>query len=264
MIAAERLDYIIEKLRSEHIVSIQVLSAKLGVTPMTIRRDILQLEEMGLCQRTHGGAISTSRPILSDTPYDQRELLYVNEKQAIARKAAEMVNEGDTIAIDSGTTTFHFAQALKDKKNITVITNSVYVLTELYDSWQINVISCAGILSRSNLTDKEHGDPCLVGPLAEMIMHRFRPQKAFIGTTSLSLVDGLSNSVVDQASMKQAMIEVSSEVILLADHSKFGHVSSAIVGPVTLVDYLITDSGISDEFEKRITELGVKVIKVNP
>lgn len=264
MIAAERLEYIMDKLRSEHIVSIQSLSTKLEVSPMTIRRDILQLEEMGLCQRTHGGAISSSRPILTDTPYDERELLFVDEKRAIAKKAADMVEEGDTIAIDSGTTTFHFAQALKEKKNITVITNSVYVLTELYESKSITVVSCAGTLSRSSFTEQEHGDPCLVGPLAEMTMHRFRPTKAFIGTTGLSLVDGLSNSVMDQALMKQAMIEVSSEVILLADHSKFGHVSSAIVGPVTLVDYLITDMGISDEFEKRITELGVKVIKVNP
>lgn len=263
MIAAERLDYIIDKLRSERIVSIQNLSEALDVTPMTIRRDLIQLEEMGLCQRTHGGAISASRSILIDTPYNERELLYVNEKRAIAKRAAEMVHEGDTIAIDSGTTTLHFAQALREKKNITVITNSVYILTELYDCKSINVISCAGTLSRSEYTESDIGDPCLVGPLAEMTMRRFRPSKAFVGTTSLSLIDGLSNSVLDQALTKQAMIDVSAEVVLMADHSKFGHVSNAIVGPVTIVDYLITDTGISSEFEERLTELGVKVIKVS-
>ena len=95
-------------------------------------------------------------------------------------------------------------------------------------------------------------------------MHRFPSHESVYRDDEFVLWSmAFSNSVVDQASMKQAMIEVSSEVILLADHSKFGHVSSAIVGPVTLVDYLITDSGVSDEFETRITELGVKVIKVN-
>ena len=264
MIAAERLQQIIEILRTEHVVSTKRLSEILGVSSMTARRDLLKLETMGICTRTHGGAIAVGRSVVQDTPYDERQLLYVMEKRAIGRVAAQMVEEGETIALDSGTTTARMAKVLRDKRNITVVTNSVLVLLELSDCSEIRVISTAGTLSRAMFEDPGSSDPCLVGPLAENTMRLFRPTKAFMGTTGIDLTDGLSNSVMDQATMKRTMMEVSADVILLADHSKFGHVASSIVGPITLINRIITDTGMHPDFERELQDVGIEVIKVEP
>ncbi len=263
-IAAERLEHIIDLLRREHVVRTNSLSEQLQVSKMTIRRDLTQLEEMGICTRTHGGAMALDRSVILDRPYNERELQFLMEKRAIARRAAEMIDEGDLIAIDSGSTTLQLTKEIKKKQNITIVTNSVLILTELADQKNIKVISTAGELSKAPYESLGQGDPCLVGPLAESIMKRFRPSKAFMATTGLTLTDGLSNSVMDQATMKQIMIEVSAKVVLLSDHSKFGHVAASIVGPVTLIDCVITDTGIFPEFEKGLKELGIQVIKVDP
>ncbi len=264
MIAAERLEYIIGQLREKHVVSTLKLSSQLNVTAMTIRRDLVQLEDMGFCKRTHGGAIALGRPILQETPYTERELLCVLEKRAIAKHAFNLVNEGETIALDSGSTTLQLAKLLKEKKYLTIITNSVHAILELYGYRDIKVISTSGTLSNTTYSGEGRGDPCFIGPLAEETLKRFRPTKAFIGTSGLTITDGISNSVTDEATMKRTMIDVASEVILLADHTKLGHVAASIVGPVTLIDNLITDNQITKEFEDSLTEMGVNVIKVNP
>jgi len=261
MIAAQRLEYIISALREKHVVSTNVLSNELHVSEMTIRRDLDELEHLGLCQRTHGGAVLAGRSIIQETPYSERELLNVLEKQAIAREAIQTIQDGDTIALDSGTSTLHLARLLKEKENITVITNSIHVILELDCCKGIKVISTSGTLSRPYLKEDEKRDPCLVGSLAEETMRKFRPSIAFIGTSGLSIADGLSNSVYEEASMKRTMIDVSAEIIVLADHTKFGHVASFIVGPISMINRLITDPGISRESEENISKLGVEVIK---
>ena len=264
MIAAERLECIIGQLREKHVVSTLMLSKQLNVTAMTIRRDLVQLEYMGICKRTHGGAVAVGRPVLQETPYTERGLLYVLEKRAIAKQAFSSVDEGETIALDSGTTTLELAKLLTKKRNITVLTNSVHAILELYGCRDVRVISTAGFLSNATYAREGKGDPCFVGPLAEETLKRFRPTKAFIGTSGLTITDGISNSVIEEASMKRAMIDISSEVILLADHTKFGHTAASIVGPATLIDSLITDDQITKEFEDSLIEMGVNVVKVSP
>jgi len=264
MIVAERLQTISELLRAEHVVSTEKLSKLLDVSTMSIRRDLARLEKMGVCRRTHGGAISEVGTFVQDVPYSTREQRYVAEKRAIAYIAASLVNEGDTIALDGGTTTGHMAVALKDRRNITIITNALRVLNLLSDSRDLTVVSTGGTLSRSIYEKPGYGDPCLVGPLAEATMSRFRPIKAFMATTGFTISDGLSNELMDQATMKQAMIESSSDVILLADNSKFGHVASSIIGPATLIDQLITDTGISEDLKRAIEKLGIEVMVVDP
>ncbi|MBC7233989.1 MAG: DeoR/GlpR transcriptional regulator [Chloroflexi bacterium] len=264
MIGAERLRRISERLSAEHVVSIASLSKALGVSEMTIRRDLMQLEKMGLCRRTHGGAVSTHGTLTRDIDYRQREQLHVAEKVAIGRAAAAMVQEGETIAIDAGTTTAQLAAALKGRRNIMVITNSLRVLDQLCDSPGITLISTGGTVAPAMDGEFGHGDHFLVGPLAEATLRRFRPNKAFMGTTGLTITDGLSNSVIEQAELKRLMMELSAEVILLADHSKFGRVASAIAGPVTMLHRVITDSGISPQMKRALEELGIEVIVVEP
>ena len=226
MIPAERLQLIGELLSSEQVVSTAALSEQFGVSEMTVRRDLTRLEQMGLCRRTHGGAVSVRGLSVQDIPYGERMRLYVAEKTAIGRAAAQMVNEGDTIAIDAGTTTAHMAAALRNRQHITVITNSLRVLEYLSDVPGMTVISTGGTVSTAIEEPPGRADPCLVGPLAEATMRRFRPDKAFMATTGLTLTDGLSNSVLEQAELKRLMIDLSDEIILLADHTKFGCVAS--------------------------------------
>lgn len=264
MIAAERLQCIADLLREKHVVSIARLSDLLGVSAMTVRRDLARLEEEGLCQHTRGGAVSMRGTQVQDIPYTKRELLYVAEKVAIGRKAAEMVNVGETIAIDGGTSTSQMAAALRGMQNITAITNSPRVLNLLCDSPGITVISTGGTVSTAVYEEPGRGDPCMVGPLAEEALRRFRPSKAFMATTGLTIADGLSNEVLEQAEIKRVMMEVSTDIFLLADHSKFGHVASSIVGPVTLIGHVITDSGISSQMRCALEDLGIEVIAVEP
>lgn len=262
LIRAERLQRIQDQLRAEHFVSLSNLSALLGVSEMTIRRDLIRLERMGLCRRTRGGAASLHGVLARDTHYSERELLNVAEKMAIGRAAAELVQDGETIAIDAGTTTAHLAAALKDRRNITVITNSLRVLDQLCDSPGIKLISTGGTVSPADSGKLGHGDHFLVGPLAEAGMQRFRPSKAFLGTIGCTLADGLSNSVLEQSQIKRVMMEVSAEVILLADHTKFGRVASSIVGPVTLLNRIITDTGIVPRIKEALERQGIEVITV--
>jgi len=264
LIAAERLEVIATILHEKHVVSIQQLSRDLHVTPMTIRRDLAELEKKGLCNRTHGGAVATGRSIYRETPYTERELIMVMEKRAIARRAAEMVKEGDTIALDSGTTTLQMARMLKEKRHITVITNSIYAILELYCCKDIKMISTAGLLSTPPFPNSGKGDPCLVGPLAEEVLRRFRPSRVFIAASGITLTDGISNSSFEEASMKRAMVEVGAEAILLSDHSKIGKVAAAIACQLSQFHTFITDTGIPHEFENGIQKLGVNLIKVTP
>ena len=264
MIRAERLQRIQDQIRAEHIVTISQLSSLLGVSEMTIRRDLIRLEKMGLCRRTRGGAMSLHGALARDTHYSERELLNVAEKIAIGRAAAELVQDGETIAIDAGTTTAHLAAALKGRRDITVVTNSLRVLDQLCDSPGIKLISSGGTVSPVGSGKLGHGDHFLVGPLAEAGMRRFRPNKAFMGTTGCTLTDGLSNSVLEQSQIKRLMIDLSAEVILLADHTKFGRIAASIVGPVTLVNRIITDSGILLRIKEALVKRGIEVITVEP
>jgi DeoR family transcriptional regulator of aga operon len=264
MIRAERLQRIQDQLRAEHIVSIIALSVLLGVSEMTIRRDLIGLEKMGLCRRTRGGAVSLHGVLARDTHYSERETLNVAEKMAIGRAAAELVEDGETIAIDAGTTTARLAAALKDRRDVTVITNSLRVLDQLCDSSGIKLISTGGTVSPVGRGKLGHGDHFLVGPLAEAGMRRFRPSKAFMGTTGCTLADGLSNSVLEQTQIKRLMMDVSAEVILLADHTKFGRVASSIVGPVTLVNRVITDTGVLPRIKEALERKGIEVLTVQP
>jgi DeoR/GlpR family transcriptional regulator of sugar metabolism len=264
VIRAERLQRIQDQLRAEHFVSISGLSVLLDVSEMTIRRDLTRLERMGLCRRTRGGAVSLHGVLARDTHYSQREQLNVAEKMAIGRAAAELVPDGETIAIDAGTTTAQLAAALKDGRDLTVITNSLRVLDQLCDSPGIKLISTGGTVSPLGTGELGHGDRFLVGPLAEAGMRRFRPSSAFMGTTGCTLADGLSNSVLEQSQIKRLMIDVSAEVILLADHTKFGRVAASIVGPVTLVNRIITDTRIVPRIREALERQGIEVITVRP
>jgi len=264
MIAAERLEFIGERLRRERVASTAGLSRMLGVSEMTIRRDLKRLEELGLCRRTRGGAVMVRSTLVRETHYSHRELLHVAEKVAIGRAAQRTIEEGETIFIDAGTTTAQLAAALRERHNITIVTNSLHVLAQLCDSPGITLLATGGNVSPAMNGALGHGDRLLVGPLAEATIRRFRPSKAFMGTTGIAISDGLSTELLEQAVLNRLVMQMSAKVILLADHTKFGRVASSIVGPVTLLDRVITDTGLSSAMRSALQDLGIEVITVEP
>lgn len=274
MIAAERLERVAETVRRQGAVSISDLSKRLGVSEATIRRDLTKLERQGLLERTYGGAVArrissldapggeaARRASSLDAPFDVREQHHVAEKRAIALAAAELVSDGETIVLDAGTTIAQLANALRVRSDLTVITNSERVMNELYDCSGVTVVVTGGELrSLSGLPAR--GDICMVGPIAEEILHRFRPSKAFLGTAGITMHEGMSNTNLPQSQIKRIMAQISDEVILLTDHTKFGHVSYSIVAPVDVLDKVITDSGIRSEDKAALEERGIEVVVV--
>jgi DeoR/GlpR family transcriptional regulator of sugar metabolism len=262
MIAAARLERIADLVRQDGAVSIADLSACLGMSEATIRRDLTKLEQQGLLRRTYGGAVSLRTPSL-DAPFAVREQHHVAEKRAIALAAANLVSDGETIVLDAGTTTAALARALRDRCDLTVITNSERVMNELYDCNGVTVVVTGGEL-RPLLGLPAKGDLCMVGPITEQILRRFRPAKAFLGTAGITARDGMSNTSLPQSQIKRIMAEISEQVILLTDHTKFGHVSYSIVAAVDVLDKVVTDSGVDVEDRQALQDRGIEVIVVEP
>jgi DeoR/GlpR family transcriptional regulator of sugar metabolism len=172
-------------------------------------------------------------------------------KRSIGRAAARLVNAGDTIILDSGHTTAYLAQHLRGRQNITVITNSVPVLAELGNEPGITVVATGGTLRRESMA--------LSGPAAEAALYDLRADKAFITGTGVSLEFGLSNTNIQEATVKLMMVKAAREVILLADHTKLGVESLVKVAPLQMIHRLVTDAGINPQLRWAFIERGIEV-----
>jgi DeoR/GlpR family transcriptional regulator of sugar metabolism len=185
------------------------------------------------------------------------------EKAAIGRAAAALVRPGDIIAIDSGTTAAHLARALRTTDPITVITNSLRVLDQLQDTTQIALICPGGTLSVED-RNASGGDLAFVGPIAVSTLRGFRPKKAFISTSGITLADGISNASLFQAEIKQVLIDIAEEAILITDHTKFGQVHGFLVSSVKAFSKIITDALAPPHDLDQLRDMGIAVILVEP
>jgi DeoR/GlpR family transcriptional regulator of sugar metabolism len=176
-------------------------------------------------------------------------------KRNIGCAAARLISDGDTVIIDGGVTTTYMAQALRGRQGITVITNSVGVLSELVAERGITLLSSGGVVRSQSQS--------LTGPSAEATFLNLRADKAFIAGTGLSVNFGLSNTNVQEAGVKQAMLRAAREVVLLADHTKIGVESLVKIAPIESIHRLITDVGISAHDRQSLAQLGIEVIIAN-
>jgi DeoR family fructose operon transcriptional repressor len=219
---------------------------------------LTKLERQGLLERTYGGAVSRYFSSLN-VPSPARDL--APEKRAIALAAAELVSDDETIVLDAGTTTVRLARALKNHRNLTVITNSTRVMNELYGHEGVVVIVTGGeLLTLHDLS--QEGDSIMTGAVAEAALRRFRPAKAFLSTAGITPSDGLTVTSFAQAQIKQLVIEISAKVIMLADSSKFGRVSYSVVAPVDVLDRIITDSSIKPADRTALEARGIDLTVV--
>ena len=244
----------IVQLVQQRSMSVLELSQHFGVSPMTIRRDLDVLEARGLVLRIHGGARAPGAPMA--VPEDVRGARNVGEKDAIGAAAAAMVEDGQTLFIDAGTTTIELARRLREHRGLTVVTNSVRVLAALADSPGINLIGLGGSVYG--------GAWSFVGPLAEAALRRFNASVAFMGITSVSLEHGLSEVNYFEAAIKTTMIQRAQRVILLADHTKFEKVSPVTVAPLSDVDAIITDGQVPAELVASYRRAGVEIMPATP
>lgn len=176
MIAAQRRARIVELVNRRGILSVEELSRQVGASLMTIRRDLTLLDGQGVLRRTHGGAVALAAP--RDVPFRRRERLELQAKAAIGRAAAALVQPGETILLDAGTTVLAMAHRLRSVRNLTVVTNSVQVLAELWHRPEIRVVALGGLA--------RHGSGSLTGPLAEKALEEIRVDRAFLGTTGIT------------------------------------------------------------------------------
>jgi DeoR/GlpR family transcriptional regulator of sugar metabolism len=254
MLVAERHQKIIELVNERKSIRVTELSQIFSITEETIRRDLEKLESQKKLIRSHGGAVSISTSSVSEVSYLEREVTNVKEKRQIALEAVRQVAEGDRIILDASTTAWYMAKELPDI-DITVLTNSLKVATELSTKKAITVISTGGILRPESLSS--------VGPLAESSLESYHVNKAFISCKGLHLERGMSEASEQQARIKELMVNSADTVYIMVDHSKFGVQAFTRFSDLDSIDYVITDAQVDDETARQLIEKSVQLIKTN-
>lgn len=248
----ERRKKILNMLEKNGQVFVHELSEEFEVSEVTIRNDLELFESKRLLIRSRGGAMKYENSVGMDFQLSDKDKIHYAEKIRIGKKAATLVNPGETIILDSGTTTMEIAKNLSPDDPINVITNAFNIANQLINSSNINIIVPGGTLRKNSHS--------LVGPLAEKSIRNFYVDKVFLGVDGFDTAQGAFTPNIEEASLNQIMIEISKEVILVADSSKFKRRSLAFICPTTKIDIVVTDEQISREDQNRLADLGVKVI----
>ncbi|MFD1888131.1 DeoR/GlpR family DNA-binding transcription regulator [Paenibacillus wenxiniae] len=252
MLVAQRYDKIVKLVNEHGSMRVTELSERCQVTEETIRRDLDRLERQGLLRRSHGGAISVQGE-QPETPFSEREIMHAEEKRRIAEQAVGLIEPHDRILLDASTTAWYMAASLPDIP-LTVLTNSIRVATQLSNREKIEVIATGGQLVSRSLS--------FVGPLAERSLETYYVNKLFLSCQGVHLERGVSESNELQGRVKQKMVGMADQVILLADASKFGVQAFAHVMNLNEVDQLITDSRIERSIVERLQEQDINVTVV--
>jgi len=249
----ERKDQILDIIRHKGRITVDELIETFKVSGATIRRDLEFLERQGLITRAHGGAISKARVALEPNYFEEKER-FLEEKKRIAREAAKLVEKGEVIFLEASTTVLQMTNFITDKRELTVVTNSLEIAQELRGREGISLIVTGGALRKRTNS--------LIGPLSELSLSQIRLDKAFIGISALEPSLGITTPTLEEAQTKKEVIKAANQVIALSDHSKFGEQNFAFVMPMEKINILVTNKGISSFFKEEIEKKGVKVMIV--
>jgi DeoR family transcriptional regulator, aga operon transcriptional repressor len=236
---AQRQARIVQQLQEDGFVEIARLSASLGADRSTIRRDLGALERRGLVRRTRGGALAGPASGHADIPYEAKRRAQTPAKEAIGARAAELVEPEEAVLLDSGSTTFEVARALRHRRGITVVTNDLNVAMCLAESPGIRLVVTGGILLESVYT--------LVGPRTVEELRDLHVDRAFLGADAIHHEAGITNVTLVEVEVKRAMIAAAREVVVVADSSKFEHRALAPVCALDDVGLILTDEGLDRE-----------------
>jgi DeoR family transcriptional regulator of aga operon len=247
----ERQKQILSLLTREGRLSVAEIVKQFSISQATARRDLESLASQGKAQRVHGGVIAVEqappeRPIL------QRESEQFDEKARIGRETASLIADKETIFLGSGTTVLEVARHLRDRKNLTVITNSLPVLNMLAGITEITVITLGGMLRESELS--------FIGHITEQALAEVRVDKVIMGTRGVSLEHGLTNDYLQETLTDRAILKIGREVIIVADYTKANRVSTVLLAPLNIMHTLVTDAKVEKKFIQALKKQGIHVI----
>lgn len=251
MLARERRQLIVEMMRAGG-TTVRDLSSKLGVSPMTIRRDLVELEQQGMLGRVHGGAFLSEENMATEVPYARKRDEFLVEKKQIGKAAAELVRAGETLILDAGSTTLEVGRHLPDNMALTVVSNDLQVLMALAGRSGITVVDTGGILLASVFT--------LIGSQTEAFIRSLHVDRVFLGADAISPEHGVTNRTLPEVAAKQAMLHAAREVVLVADSRKFGRRVFASVCSLEHLHVIVTDSGVQPEMAAAIQDRGIRMI----
>jgi DeoR family fructose operon transcriptional repressor len=248
--AEDRRYEIFRHISQKQRVTVDELALRFKVSGVTIRRDLGFLKRQNLIYRTHGGAISQNGNIF-EYDYSEQTKRFQEEKKRIAKEASKLVREGEVIFLEASTTVLQLARIIRNKTNLTVVTNCLDIAGELRGSIGINVILTGGTLKRKT--------QALIGPLTEMCLNQFRLDKAFVGINALDIDYGLTMPTLEEAQTRKEIHKAANKVIVLSDSSKFGEQSFAYIAPVSSIDVLVTDRNMPRKMKRQMEKMGIEV-----
>jgi len=247
----ERQNQILQFVLRSQRISIMEVCENFSVSAATARRDLETLASKGKVQRVHGGAIAlTQAP--PEQPILQRQDEQAQEKLRIGQAAAALVHDGETVFLGSGTTVLEVARALQTRPSLTVITNSLPVVNALAGAEGITVICLGGMLRDSELS--------FIGHITEQTLAEVRADKVFIGTRAISLEHGLTHEYLPETMTDRAILKAGKEIIVVADHTKFGRAAAVLLAPLDSVHTVVTNGQTPQDFVDAVQEKGIRLI----
>jgi DeoR family transcriptional regulator of aga operon len=249
--STDRQHQILQLLERQQRISVAELCSTFEVSEATARRDLESLAGQGKLQRVHGGAIVlTQAP--PEQPILQRQNEQADEKIRIGQAAAALVQAGETVFLGSGTTVLEAARALRGRRELTVLTNSLPVVNALAGSEGITVICLGGMLRESELS--------FIGHITEQALAEVRADKVFMGTRAISLEFGLTHEYLPETMTDRAILKAGKEIIVLADHTKFGRAATVRLASLESIHAIVTDKQTPQDVLETVAERGLKVV----
>lgn len=253
MMAEERRMQILQIVRSEGRAKVNDLVRRFNTSAVTIRSDLNELDQRGLVQRSHGGAVIQDT-VYRESPVHERAKSQSQEKQRIGAKAASLIREGETIILDSGTTTLEIARQMKNIPHVQVITNGLNIAFELLGSRNTQTIIMGGSVRGDSAS--------IVGRATEDMLEQFSADRLFLGGAGCDPDFGVSGTNLEETMANRAMLRAAREIVVVADASKFTKRSMSLIASFSEVDLVISDVSLPPELQDRIRSFGCKLILV--
>jgi len=258
MLLEERHRIIKEKLMKYGKVTVSDLAKQFNISMETVRRDLDALEKAGELKRTHGGAVKILYHDNNEPFFDLKMATYKEEKERIAKAACDEIQDGDTIALDTGTTISYMCKYLISKKNLTIIVNNFYILEQLINYCNKGIFKCNLFSVGGEVNTSQRS---CIGPIAEKYLNDIYVDKAFISPLGFSLENGFSSLNTYEAAISKKLIEISKETYMLLDHSKIGVNNFYRINHINSDITIISDMDVPAEWEKELKVNGCSWIK---